>query len=129
MTAEVLPADLGVALDQASSVEVAYHDLTSRALVAIGEASNLQEGADVLGKCKVLAYLAEVKKLNNEACVKGSALAVAAERRMGQLIGQEREAGRLARQGRPLAPVFLSGRFCHRRHWRTMASPTHVRPA
>lgn len=74
---------------------------------AIAEAVSLEEAQGVLALVSTLEHATRVRDLNAEACVAASSLRVRAERRMGELIQTEREAGLLAtrRSGRTLGVV------------------------
>lgn len=84
---------LDVAVDPVAAV-VAFCEQGRAALV---QASTLEEGKHVLGALSTLEHAVKVRDLNADAVTAASAMRVRAERRVGELIRQEREAGRLAK--------------------------------
>ena len=98
MTADLVPlppGDLDAATDPVGVV-LAWCEQGQQALAA---ARDLAEGRDVLGAASVLEHAVRVRDLNAEAMIAASTLRIRAERRVGELIRAEREAGRLAEQG------------------------------
>lgn len=87
---------LDVALDTTGDPVGAVLSLCNRGMVALTEAQTIAEGQNVLGVLSTLEHACKVRDLNAEACVAASAMRVRAERRVGELIRAEREAGTLA---------------------------------
>lgn len=104
-----LPADgeIGGRLDTTGDAVAAVLSLCNRGRVALAEAQTIAEGQNVLGFMSTLEHATKVRDLNAEACIAASAMRVRAERRMGELIRAEREAGTLAKRsdGPRLRPV------------------------
>lgn len=66
---------------------------------ALVEASSIAEGRHVLAFASTLEHATRVRDMNADAVIAASRLRVEAERRIGELIRDEREAGRLASNG------------------------------
>jgi hypothetical protein len=95
-------------LAEASDASALVLHWCEQGAAALAEATTLEEGRHVLGAISTLEHATRVRDVNAEAAVAASALRVRAERRMGELVNAEREAGRLATQRdgrRPLGVV------------------------
>lgn len=79
---------------------------TEQAALALRETHDLDDAKHVLAAVSTLEHATKARDLNATAIVAASAMRLRAERRMGQLIAEAREAGELASRGRPhLRPV------------------------
>lgn len=87
------------AIERASDPTALVMAWCERGREALTEATTLDDGQHVLAAISTLEHATRVQKLNGEVCIAASALRVRAERRIGELIREEREAGRLAVHG------------------------------
>jgi hypothetical protein len=105
----LIPADAGSAIDAASDPIGFVIACCDQARMALADAQSITEGRNVLGALSTLEHAVKVRDLNAEAVVAASAMRVRAERRVGELIREERDAGRLSAHGgdrkRHLRPI------------------------
>lgn len=97
------------ALEQASSRQVL--DWCERGREALDNATSLTDAKGILNVADTLAHAVSLRDMNTETIIAASRLKLLAERRVGELIGIERQAERLASNGgrRHLQPVSLVG--------------------
>jgi len=95
---DIVPVS-AVALDQHSEPEALVLARCEQASVQLRETHDLDEGRNILAAMSTLEHAVKARDLNADSVLTASAMRVRAERRVGQLIAQEREAGRMAPGG------------------------------
>jgi hypothetical protein len=94
-------AGVGDALDGAKDPVAVVLAMCEQALAVLQRVASVVEARDVLAACSLLEHAVKVRDLNNDAVTAASTLRIRAERRVGELLAEQRQRGERAARGRP----------------------------